>query len=88
MKKIAIRDITKSTFDELTTRLPILPAGCGSFDCRNPHMLMIWKDRFERFYGLEGYLLLDWDVNTQIEDNDKYDKACNVTADAIFRFEK
>lgn len=88
MKKIAIKDITEKDWDDLTTRLPILPAGCGSFDCKNPHMLMIWKNRFERFYGLDGYLLLDWSNYSQIEGNEKYDRACNVTAEAIFRFEK
>lgn len=74
MNTIAIKDITEDTFEMLNTRLPVLPAGLGSFKCKNPYMLTLWRDRFIRFYGNDGILYLDWVNTNQVEGNEKYDK--------------
>lgn len=87
MNTIAIKDITEDTFEMLNTRLPVLPAGLGSFKCKNPYMLTLWRDRFIRFYGNDGILYLDWVSSNQVEGNEKYDKTCLATSEYIMNFE-
>lgn len=86
MKTINIKDITEDTFNDLKTKLPILPTGFGSFECKNPHMLILWRDRFIRFYGSDGVLYLNWIPTNQVEGNEKYDQQCSGTSNHITKY--
>lgn len=83
MKTIEIKNITEETFEHLNTKVPILPAGVGHYECKNPYMLTLWRDRFFRFYGIEGVLYLDWQPGNQVEGNEKFDEACMSTCNHI-----
>lgn len=83
MKIIAIKDIGVDTFSELNCKLPILPAGLGSFECKSVQLLMIWKKRFIELYGDSGTLFLDWQVTDQIVGNKNYVDAVLATNRAI-----
>ena len=89
MTTIAIKDIkednVEEVFSRLKTRLPNLPGGLSSFECKNPNMLLLWVDRFQGLYGTDGDLYLEWNTYGQVDGNKKYKKALLATCDAINR---
>lgn len=89
MTIIAIKEIkednVKEVFEKLKTRLPMLPGGLGSFECKNPEMLIVWVNRFVGLYGYDGDLYLEWNTYGQVDGNKKYREALLATCDGVYR---
>lgn len=79
------KDNAKKVFEKLKTRLPILPGGLGSFDCKNPEMLIVWANRFVGLYGNTGDLYLERNSYGQVDGNENYKKSLLATCEGISR---